>query len=63
MKPGDKVIIYQRPITKEDPEGTATLVEQIGEDVGDGLTLWVVCFPRERATYVRTIYTEEQYER
>jgi hypothetical protein len=57
MKPGDKVMIYQRPITQEDPEGKAKLIEQIGEDVGDGLTMWLVKFPDEESTYVRTIYT------
>lgn len=60
MQAGDIVKIYQKPITKEDFEGKARLVEQYREDDGDGLSIWFVHFltdyPEE--TYLRTIYEE-----
>ena len=58
MKPGDKVKIFQKPITKEDYEGEAILVEEHRPDLGDGLSMWVVHFPGDDpgANYLRTIY-------
>jgi len=44
MQAGDVVKIYQKPITKEDYEGTAILVEEYRADEGDGLSMWVVHF-------------------
>ena len=62
MKKGDVVKVYQKPITEEDFEGWATLVQQVRPDVGDGLSMWEVYFLdqrnsfRPRDTYLRTIY-------
>jgi hypothetical protein len=53
---GQKVDIYHDPITGEWPEGTATLIAQHREDVGDGLSIWHVEFDDEPgSTYLRTI--------
>ena len=59
MKPirgrtGDKVKIYQDPITKKKLEGEATLVQfQSAND--DGLEDWLVKFPGETETNQRMI--------
>ena len=59
MKPGDKVKIYQDPITKLDLEGLATLVEEYRPDVGDGRSMWTVIFKDDPGReYLRTIYQE-----
>lgn len=59
MQPGDIVMIYQYPITQEDPEGRATLVRQISPDEGDGLSRWAVRFFDDPETcYSRTIYVD-----
>ena len=52
MKTGDKVMIYQDPLTEKMPEGEATLLRRIGErqhDGYDGCTLerWRVRFDGE----------------
>ena len=39
-----KAKIYQDPITKQELEGTARLIEEVREDDGDGLMLWIVDF-------------------
>lgn len=54
---GQRVEIYQDPITKKDFEGKATLVSEYRPDVGDGLSMWQVRFDDELGqTYLRTIY-------
>lgn len=48
MKAGDKVMIYQKPLTEEDEEGMATLVERTdkgaGEWNGRDVERWLVSF-------------------
>ena len=58
METGDKVKIYQKPITQEDFEGVATLVSKYLPDEGDGLSIWEVHFENDQSgeTYLRTIY-------
>jgi hypothetical protein len=57
MKTGDVVMIYEDPITKQKPEGAATLAEQVREDDGDGLSMWAVKFIDEPLSeYIRTIH-------
>jgi len=59
LKVGDKVKVYQKPITREDYEGIATLIELIRLDERDGLNRWLVHFQDDEpgSNYVRTIYT------
>jgi hypothetical protein len=42
-----KATIYQDPITKQDKEGVAELLEEVLPDAGDGLSLWIVTFDGE----------------
>ena len=59
MKPGDVVKIYQDPITKQDFEGNAVLIEEYRPDVGDGRSMWAVFFEDDPGReYLRTIYQE-----
>ena len=63
MKPGDRVMIYEDPITQERQEGMATLVKRCS-DVPAGHTLesWLVRFDDDgdRApNYGRVIYNPE----
>jgi hypothetical protein len=56
MQAGDKVPVYQDPITRQDLEGEAQLVELYRPDEGDGLSMWWVEFDDEPGqTYMRTI--------
>jgi len=55
MKVGDKVMIYEDPITRQKPEGIATLVENYKPDIGDGLSIWVVRFKDDSYVTTRTI--------
>lgn len=58
MKKGDKIKIYQKPLTFEGFEGEATLVAECRPDEGDGLSMWEVEFDDEIGrTWWRTIYT------
>ena len=55
MTAGQTVMIYTKPMTQEEPEGEACLME-VCQDTGDGYPLWYVEFadePGER--YVRTV--------
>ena len=62
LKPGDSVLIYHDPITRQSLEGKAVLHSQYRPDEGDGLELWkVVFYPSADyddydTTYIRTIY-------
>lgn len=47
LKIDDKTIVYHDPITLTEPEGSATLKEQIRPDTGDGLSMWMVEFDDE----------------
>jgi hypothetical protein len=47
MKPGDRVVVYEDPITCLRREGTAKLIEQFRPDEGDGLSMWYVRFGDE----------------
>jgi hypothetical protein len=60
FSPGQVVKIFQKPVTREDYEGEAELVEQTHADYhGDGLEIWMVRFLGEpESTYQRTIYKE-----
>jgi hypothetical protein len=55
MKSGEKVMIYEDPITCNKEEGIAKLIELVGEDCGDGLELWVVKFPDDEREFTRTV--------
>jgi len=55
MKVDDKVMIYEDPITRQKPEGIATLVENYKPDIGDGLSIWVVRFKDDGYVTTRTI--------
>ena len=55
MQPGDKVMIFEDPITQLKPEGTATLVENYKPDIGDGLSIWTVRFEDDGYVTTRTI--------
>ena len=60
MKAGDKIKIYGKPVTREDFEGDATLIEEYLPDEGDGLSMWVVTFDDSPGVqYLRTIYKEQ----
>ena len=54
MKHGDRVRVYEDPITCTRLEGVAHLVEQVRPDEGDGLSMWIVRFGREASVF-RTI--------
>lgn len=56
IKTGDTVTIYKRPITREHPEGTATILKLL--DFDENAQTFDVCvrFKGESATYRRTIY-------
>lgn len=56
LKVGDVVMIYQRPLTDEQPKGKAKLLSQYRPDDGDGLSMWLVEFPGEPGSqYLRTV--------
>ena len=53
---GYKVKVYSKPITMEELEGEAFLVERVRPDEGDGLSIWMVEFTDEPGSvYQRTI--------
>ena len=57
MKAGDRVMIYEDPLTKKKQEGMATLMELQACDPGDGrLEYWLVHFDGDKGYYYRTIY-------
>jgi len=57
MKKGDKVMIYEDPITQLKPEGMATLTTRLSSD-GDRRQRWRVVFDAEPdAKYDRNIYS------
>lgn len=56
MNKGDKVMIYEDPITEKKEEGWATLVKPVNRDFGGGLERWDVRFDNEpEQTFERTI--------
>lgn len=55
LEKGDRVTIYEDPVTCEKPEGIAVLVRQLNSDDGDGLERWEVIFDDEHEAYARTI--------
>jgi len=59
LRAGQRVSIFQSPVTRERFEGTAVLVSCTHpDDTGDGLEIWEVRFSSEpNNTYLRTIYT------
>ena len=62
MKPGDRAMIYEDPITQEKEEGMATLIEDQGCDPGDcRLEHWLVVFDEDGAhgsSYRRAIFRD-----
>jgi len=55
MKKGDKVRIYQKPITEEDFEGEATLIRKDLTDKKNNLEVWWVKFKGDTREFRRTI--------
>ena len=60
LKKGDRVRIYENPITEKKLEGEATLVSRYRPDTGDGLYMWEVRFGNEEETVLRTISQPHQ---
>ena len=58
MKPGDKIEIYEDPITQNRLEGIATLIKKVASQ--PNLETWVVRFRGERETFIRQIRREEK---
>ena len=58
LKTGDIVRVYQRPLTKEDFEGRAKLIEHVRDDD------WMVSFVDEPgdATYRRKVFADDKEE-
>lgn len=50
MKYGDKIRVYEDPITRLKAEGIARLIEPVKQDNGD-LSIWIVEFAREPGEY------------
>jgi len=55
LKKGDKVKVYQRPITKEKLEGIATLVTKCFSNEMSNTEVWNVRFENDKETVARTI--------
>ena len=56
MNKGQKVKIYQKPITKENLEGEAILIEKCLSNEINNTEIWQVKFPGENeTTVIRTI--------
>jgi len=57
LKVGATLPIYQRPLTKEDYEGKATLVAFLDSEIYEEgiLEVWTVRFPGAESTYTREI--------
>ena len=58
MKVGDKVIVYSKPLTHDQPEGEARLIKRLRADGGiKDFSYWKVEFTEEPGTtYSRWIY-------
>lgn len=56
LRPGDRVEVYQYPLTDENPEGAATLVRPIGDDPVTGVEFWAVKFPGDDGEYDRWVH-------
>lgn len=57
LKQGDKVMVYQDPITQQNPEGEAVLLQKEIDDLADGLEYWQVSFEGDEGVYARVINT------
>lgn len=55
LEKGQWVLIYQKPMTDEDPEGQAVLVNHV-MNLADGYERWDVRFTGEEETYERTVH-------
>ena len=56
LKKGDRVIIYAKPITNEEPEGEAILLSPYNKDMGTcGFQLWNVKFVSDNFKCVRNV--------
>ena len=42
-----KAKVYYDPITRQEEEGIAELLEEVRPDYGDGLSMWIVTFDGE----------------
>jgi len=61
MKAGQKVTIYEDPVTQQNPEGEAVLVEKVDTDNSGVwetgvLEWWKVWFPGEDTLYERKVF-------
>lgn len=56
---GMVVAIYQRPITREEFEGQAELLQKSPGEMEEGLQRWLVCFDGERKAFWRTVPADE----
>ena len=66
MKPGDRVMIYLKPLTEECPEEEGTLVSKrsvdgVYDDFYNGrlVETWLVRFDEEAKPYIRKILAPE----
>ena len=59
LKPGDKVIVYQDPLTRTQPEGEAELISLFRrESLEPPVELWSVRFEGESENRFRSILLE-----
>ena len=62
LRKGDRITIFQRPLTKEKVEGEATLVylqdDHAGVDDGHLVQRWLVKFTGDARQYSRSILTD-----
>lgn len=61
LEEGTLVRVYQKPLTGENAEGVARLVENISPDDGNGISVWMVVFTGENQPYRRTINIENAF--
>ena len=66
LRKGDRVTIFQRPLTKEKVEGEATLIHLQDDDIGvyDGRLVqrWLVKFTGDVRQYSRSVLTDVPYD-
>ena len=58
LKKGMIVDIFQKPLTGEDPEGSAELIRCFRKDEGDGIEKWEVRFLSDGFHCTRTVNKE-----
>ena len=61
LKKNDKVMVFQKWITREKQEGIATLHNKCGKEPNSLAERWTVIFLDEpEATYYRTVWPEDK---